>query len=1008
VEFRLLGLLEVASGNDTIPLGHGKESALLAVLLLRANEPVSVDRLIGDLWGESPPPNAGKNVQQYVSRLRRRLGAERLERTPGGYLLHLEPDELDSNCFERLAIDGRRALDAGDFDAADRLLTEALALWRGPALADFRYDDFAQEDSRRLEGWRRTATADRVDARLADGPAERVLPELDALVAEDPLWERPRGQRMLALYRAGRQSEALDAYRTTRRLLDAELGIEPSRELQELERAILNRDPALNAPTRRRRVRQPRRLSLVVLVAVCVVGALAVISGVYEATRSPSHAPAANAVAAIDRSGRVTYTDAGTTPGNLAFGEGRLWGLNLDDRTIGEIDPRNGHVVKTFGTSGVPTDLAAGDGALWVGASRSSAYANLIESVSGTYEVLRIDPGSTAVVGTARLPGAPASDVFRTLGVSGIAVGSGAVWAIDPDGTISKLDPASGAIVGHVPSQGAIGIAAGDGGVWFLTAEDGVPALGEIDPRSNAVEQTIPVQTSQLVDLTVGAGSVWATDPFDGVVWRIEPGAKKLERTIPLGFGVTQIAFGDGAVWAANLASGTIVRIDPRTDEPGQPIKLVGTPQDIAVGAGSVWTSVAGGTSNGELPASSCGPVQSGGAKPDVLIASDLPLQGPSIAPTLASAIGFVLRADHYRAGRFTVGLQSCDDSTARSQGSDFFKCAANARAFAAAVKLVAVIGPYDSACAFVELPMLNRAPSGPLAMISPSNTDAALTGNGPEDPAGAPGIFYPSGVKNYLRLAPPDDIQGAADAFLVHQLRLHRVYVLTDGEAYGDTLAAGFRATAADLGFRLNAAVWDPNAASYSALAARIAGARPQAVFLAGYGPAGRLVQALRRRLGARVALIAGDGFLPVPQTLRASGAAAKGMYISLALVSATGLSPSGRKLVHAFEATEPGNPVPSGTYLPEALQAAELVLEAIARSNGTRASVLQELRDSHVTRAILGSFGFDAAGDMTPAQVTILKVTGARGNPGLAPAYRGSVVDRTISVPIAPLNKA
>jgi DNA-binding SARP family transcriptional activator/ABC-type branched-subunit amino acid transport system substrate-binding protein/streptogramin lyase len=1007
VEFALLGLLEVASGREPVALGHGKESALLAILLLHANEPVAADRIVDALWGDGASANVGKSVQQYVSRLRRRLGPARLETTPGGYMMRVEPGELDRDRFQALAREGRDALDQGDSAGAARRLTDALALWRGPALADFRYEAFAQDEIRRLEGARRTAAADRIDARIALGDEDRALAELDGLIEEDPLWERPRGQLMLALYRAGRQSDALEAYRATRVLFDDELGIEPSRELQELERAILNHDPTLDGQTRTRLRVKRRRTAMALCAAGLALGVLAIAGWVFYASEHGPGTPPGNAVAAFSSSGRLTYTAVGTTPGNIAFGDGGLWVLNTDDRTITHIDPRTGHVVKTFGTSSVPTDLAAGDGALWVGDSASSSGTSLIETGSETVAVSRIDPDSTAVTRTTRLPGTELA-LFRTFGVSGLAVTANAVWALDPDGTVSRLDPATGRRDGHVPSQGAVGIAAGDGGVWFLTTLHGLPAVAEIDPGTNRVGQAIELRTANLVDIAVGGGFVWASDPYEGVVWQIKPGPKPLTRTIPLGFGTTQLAFGDGALWAANFASGTITRVDPRTDATGAPIELAGTPEDVAVGHGVAWASLAGGTTGGDLPASDCGPVRSGGAKPDVLIASDLPLQGPSGAPTLAAAVAFVLRADHYRAGRFVVGLQSCDDSTARTQSSDFFKCATNARDYAAARKLVAVIGTYDSLCAFVEVPILNRAPSGALAIVSPSTTDPSLTRTGPESVAGSPGIFYPTGARNYLRLDADDNVQGAADALLVGRLGLHRVVVLTDGESYGEALAVGFEAAASHLHLTVTNGEWNQAASDDRALAERVAAARPQAVFLAGYGPAATLVRALRAQLGPHVALIAGDGFMSVPAMLRATGAAAKGMYVSVSLVTTAALTPAGRELMQEFEAAEPAGRVPSGTYLPEMLQAAELVLAAIARSDGTRASVLQQLHAARANPGLLGSFRFDAAGDMTPAPLTILRISGGRGDPSLAGYYRGSVVARTIRAPLALLRPA
>jgi LacI family transcriptional regulator len=245
VEFGVLGLLQVQDGGAAVSIGPGKESALLALLLLHRNEPVSPERVGVKLWATPPPASSQKSVQQYVSRLRRRIGAGRLTTTAAGYVLHTEPDELDAERFDRLAGEGRAALENGDAAVAERLFSDALALWRGPALADFRYEDFAQGEIRRLEAERRWVVSDRVNAMLALGREEFALPELEGLIEADPLWERPRAQLMLALYRAGRQSEALDVFQQTRALLDREVGLAPGNELQELQRAILNQDPAI-------------------------------------------------------------------------------------------------------------------------------------------------------------------------------------------------------------------------------------------------------------------------------------------------------------------------------------------------------------------------------------------------------------------------------------------------------------------------------------------------------------------------------------------------------------------------------------------------------------------------------------------------------------------------------------------------------------------------------------------------------------------------------------------
>lgn len=237
MRFRLLGLLEVVDDGRRIEFVRGKERALLALLLLSANEPVSTDRVIEALWDDRPPEHATKTVQIHVSRLRKRLDARRLTTTPGGYLLRVAPGELDVDEFEALAARGRSALVDGDIQGAVSNLTGALGLWSGPALADFRFESFAQDAARRLDEVKAAVEADLVDAQLAAG--EDVIPQIEELVAENPLWERPRRQLMLALYREGRQGEALDVYRRTRELLADELGLDPSPELEALERSIL-------------------------------------------------------------------------------------------------------------------------------------------------------------------------------------------------------------------------------------------------------------------------------------------------------------------------------------------------------------------------------------------------------------------------------------------------------------------------------------------------------------------------------------------------------------------------------------------------------------------------------------------------------------------------------------------------------------------------------------------------------------------------------------------------
>jgi DNA-binding SARP family transcriptional activator len=257
VEFQILGPLEVRDGNRVLPVGGGQRRALLALLLLSVNETVSRDRLMYHLWGEHPPSTAAKALQGHVSALRKLLEPDRAPGTGGrvlvtrggGYELRLEDERLDLERFERLRNEGRRALAEGDPVRAASRLREALALWRGPPLADFAYEPFAQTEIARLEELRLTTLEDRLEADLASNAHGELVGELEALVREHPLRERLRGQLMLALYRAGRQAEALDVYQASRQALVEELGIEPGRRLRELHQAILRQEPGLDRAT---------------------------------------------------------------------------------------------------------------------------------------------------------------------------------------------------------------------------------------------------------------------------------------------------------------------------------------------------------------------------------------------------------------------------------------------------------------------------------------------------------------------------------------------------------------------------------------------------------------------------------------------------------------------------------------------------------------------------------------------------------------------------------------
>ena len=241
LEFRILGPLEVWDGEKTLELGGQRQRAVLAVLAMHVGEVVPSERLITYLWGESPPPTAATSLQNAVSQLRKALGADVVETRAPGYALNAEKDAVDARRFERLVNEARSRRPS----AGSALMREALQLWRGPPLGDFPYEQFAQNEAARLEELRLTAVEERSRRSWSSGGAAELVGELEALVRENPLRERPRGQLMLALYRSGRQAEALQAYQDARRMLVDELGIEPTPALQQLHASILRQESAL-------------------------------------------------------------------------------------------------------------------------------------------------------------------------------------------------------------------------------------------------------------------------------------------------------------------------------------------------------------------------------------------------------------------------------------------------------------------------------------------------------------------------------------------------------------------------------------------------------------------------------------------------------------------------------------------------------------------------------------------------------------------------------------------
>ncbi len=616
--------------------------------------------------------------------------------------------------------------------------------------------------------------------------------------------------------------------------------------------------------------------------------------------------------------------------------------------------------------------------------------------------VARVDPDAGAVLERVELPGREStrSADYRRSGTGQLAIGAGGVWAINPDLSVSRLDPRTGRLVKRIDAEATSAIAAGREGVWFVGEEP--VSVRQINKRRNRVGREVNINAEFLSAIAVGAGSVWAAAPSEGLVWRIDPSEPPVTRTIDVGFGATSLAFGDGALWVGNDLNGTVSRVDPGTNAVTAKLRLAGTPVGLAPGGGSAWVSVSGGTSGGVLPRSACGEVESGGFRePDVLIASDLPLQGPvgEITRPLVEAIRFVLRERGFRAGEYTVGYQSCDDSSAQSGTSEYFKCRSNAQAYAQAERLVAVIGTFFSGCSQVTIPILNRAEGGALAQVSPVNTWTGLTRSSPGTEKGEPQKYYPTGVRNFFRVIPTDHSQGVAAALLARRLGIRRVYVIDEG--FGVTGA--FAPTARKIGLEVaGSETFESRVESYDAVAERVARSGARAIFVSVSGEGGgRLIRALRARLGARAVIIGTDTYLNVPEVLAATGPAAVGMYVTSTSIPVERLPGGERRLVRRFTATQPASGADT-FWQPETMRAVQVVLDAIARSDGTRASVLEQLRATRTKGGVFGSFRFDRLGDITPSAVAIHRITGET-KPGskTAPSLRGAVLDRVIRIP-------
>jgi DNA-binding beta-propeller fold protein YncE/DNA-binding SARP family transcriptional activator len=537
------------------------------------------------LWPEAPPASAQQSLESYVSRLRSALrdagaGPEALASMPRGYRLARDGNRFDHELFIALSDRAGTALAEGDADGASDLATQALALWRGPALAGIAEERALRADAATLEDRRLTVIETRAEADLAAGRHAQVIAELSADASRHPTRERLQELQMMALYRAGRQTEALEVYRDCRKRLSDELGLEPGPKLRELQARILNHDPSLAArqdignatvePTVTRR-RAGRRALLLGLGLVVAVAATAGIIREAQNDRAPAvdgrlRLPAIAELAIP--TGRPRSTAAlGAIPSDIVAGGGAEWATSYDEGTLTRIDPSTAAVVQTItvgdGASGVAIDA----GEAWVAESLTDRLARV--SIATDQVVQRIPVGQDPV---------------------GVGAGAGAIWVANAAaGTVTRIDPSTGAVLGTTQvGSSPVAVAVGDGAVWV--ALQGSDAVVQLDARTGQFVRTISVGSGPTA-IAIGSSGVWVANELDSTVSLIDPSSDTVVLTLPVTGSPTALAAVGADVWIA----GDEPELTTLTPSGHTHVIAIPSPATaLATGAGGVLVGVRG------------------------------------------------------------------------------------------------------------------------------------------------------------------------------------------------------------------------------------------------------------------------------------------------------------------------------------------------------------------------------------------------------------------------------
>jgi YVTN family beta-propeller protein len=601
--FAILGPLRVASGESVVALGGRQQRAILARLLIAGSTGASTEQLADMLWAERPPSGFATTIQTYVFHLRKALEPDRDRGAPGQvlvtengrYRLMFTPDAVDATQFQQTVDSGQRLLASGDATAAGAALRRGLALWRGDVLADLADFEFVAPVAARLTEQRLGAIEAEIDCQLAAGHHAAVIGQLDELIAQHPLREQLQERRMLALYRCGRQSEALSGYDRLRRQLADELGVDPSESLQRLYRQVLSHDPTLDwagpspaadedetvvaasAGERPRRRRWHRRRSwLLGACALLIAIAAAVVSLVVVSQRPRSSLPSlpANSVGVISENGSLhDPVPVGQSPSGIAYGAGSMWVANTGDSTVSRINPDTHAVTQTIPVHAQPVAIAATQHDVWV--------AN-----SGDGSVSRISPDSNTEADRIPVGNVPAA----------IAAGAGGVWVANRgDDTIQRIDPVTGTPGPPVRvGAGPDGLAVDAHSVWVANGAGRSVTQVNTDTNPPQPGSPIPVGAGPAAVAITSTG-VWVANQLDLTVDRIDPDAGRSVHTIKVGDGPSSIIAAGSTVSVADEFDGTVTQIDERTDQVRRTIAVGALPAGLALGGKTVWVATRSG-----------------------------------------------------------------------------------------------------------------------------------------------------------------------------------------------------------------------------------------------------------------------------------------------------------------------------------------------------------------------------------------------------------------------------